>query len=222
MRRSPLLSWGLKGPSTKSDYNAPAEWQTLRSSSTSRTASSKGSKSTYTTLSGTYIAPPEPPTHQLMVTAHKAGSKNKEIQDKVRARAMVATDPGEGMAELGQQIATNSWLPWPRLGRTTTPLVHQVAPGREAMGGDTMVVIPPVAQTPVMVGAALNRLPQPVAYLPGMGQGALWMEVMERVTKGLVQGGRAQPISRTPILSNALGARGGITWPGNALPQHQL
>ena len=36
---------------------------------------------------------------------HKAENKNKEIWDKVRARATVATDPGEGMAELGQQTA---------------------------------------------------------------------------------------------------------------------
>ena len=42
---------------------------------------------------------------QLMVAAHKAESKNEEIQDKVRARAAVTTDLGEGMAELGQQIA---------------------------------------------------------------------------------------------------------------------
>ena len=36
-----------------------------------------------------------------MVAACKAESKNKEIWDKVRARAMVTTDSGEGMAELG-------------------------------------------------------------------------------------------------------------------------
>ena len=42
---------------------------------------------------------------QLMVTTHKAESENEEIWDKVRARAVVATDPGEGMVELGQQIA---------------------------------------------------------------------------------------------------------------------
>ena len=40
-----------------------------------------------------------------MVIAHKVESENEEIQDKVRARAMVMTDLGEGMAELGQQIA---------------------------------------------------------------------------------------------------------------------
>ena len=40
-----------------------------------------------------------------MVTAHKAENENEEIWDRVRARAAVATDLGEGMVELGQQIA---------------------------------------------------------------------------------------------------------------------
>ena len=40
-----------------------------------------------------------------MVAAHKAESESEEIQDKVRARAMVMTDLGVGTAELGQQIA---------------------------------------------------------------------------------------------------------------------
>ena len=48
---------------------------------------------------------PGTPYLQLMVTAHKVESENKEIWDKVKARATVATDLGEGMAELGQQIA---------------------------------------------------------------------------------------------------------------------
>ena len=42
---------------------------------------------------------------QLMVVAQKVESKNEETQEKDRPRAMVTTDPGEGMAELGQQIA---------------------------------------------------------------------------------------------------------------------
>ena len=41
----------------------------------------------------------------MMVAVHKAESENEEIQDKVKARAAVATDSGEGMVELGQQIA---------------------------------------------------------------------------------------------------------------------
>ena len=41
---------------------------------------------------------------QLMVTAHKAESKNGEIWNMVRARATVTTESEEGMVELGQQI----------------------------------------------------------------------------------------------------------------------
>ena len=40
-----------------------------------------------------------------MVTTCEVESVNEEIWDKVRARAVVATDFGEGMAELGQQSA---------------------------------------------------------------------------------------------------------------------
>ena len=40
-----------------------------------------------------------------MVTVHKAENRNEEIWDKVRARATVATDSGEGAADLGQQRA---------------------------------------------------------------------------------------------------------------------
>ena len=51
----------------------------------------------YSTPSTSYL--------QLMVTAQKAQSKNEEIQDKMRARAMVTTDQGEGTTELEQQTA---------------------------------------------------------------------------------------------------------------------
>ena len=39
---------------------------------------------------------------QLMVAAQKVESENEETQEKVRARATLTTDPGEGKAELGQ------------------------------------------------------------------------------------------------------------------------
>ena len=42
---------------------------------------------------------------QVMVTTCKLESKNEEILDKVRVRAVVTIEPGEGMAELGLQIA---------------------------------------------------------------------------------------------------------------------
>ena len=51
----------------------------------------------YSTLRTSYL--------HLLVTACKVDSENKEMWDKVRARAMVSTDLGEGIAKLGQQIA---------------------------------------------------------------------------------------------------------------------
>ena len=40
-----------------------------------------------------------------MVATCKAESENEDAHDKVRARASVTTDPGEGTMELGHQIA---------------------------------------------------------------------------------------------------------------------
>ena len=42
---------------------------------------------------------------QVMVAAQKVECENEETWGKVRARAMVTSDPGEGMGELNQQIA---------------------------------------------------------------------------------------------------------------------
>ena len=63
--------------------------------------------------------------------------------------------------------------------------------------------------------SGLDRPPQPTPYPLGVEQGAMEPGVMTRATKGL-----AQPIHGTQFPSNALGARGGTTWQGNALPLH--
>ena len=81
-----------------------------------------------------------------------------------------------------------------------------------------MEITPPITLTPTMVEVTLDRPLQPTAYLLGMGQGAMELEVMARATKGLAQGGSAQPIGGTQILSSASGARGWATCLGNALP----
>ena len=60
-----------------------------------------------------------------------------------------------------------------------------------------------------MVEVAPYRLLQPTAYPHRMVQGAMELEVIARATKGLAQGGRAQPIGGTKILSNASAARVG-------------
>ena len=119
---------------------------------------------------------------QGMVATCKAESENVEILDNVRARAVVATDPREGMAELGQQIS-KLMATLTKAEQGNNPTSAPAASLREAMGGDTMVAVPPVAQIPIMAGVALDRLPQPTAYLLDVGQGALGMEVMDRVTR---------------------------------------
>ena len=62
-----------------------------------------------------------------------------------------------------------------------------------------MVVTPPIVQTPTTVEVALDRPPQPTAYPLGMGQKAMELGVVAKVTKGLAQGGRTQPIGGTHI-----------------------
>ena len=46
-----------------------------------------------------------PQDYQFTVDGCHPKSKNKEIWDKVRARAAVTTDPGEDTTDLGKQIA---------------------------------------------------------------------------------------------------------------------
>ena len=71
----------------------------------------------------------------------------------------------------------------------------QVAPEREAVGGDVMAVVPPGIQTPILVRATQDRLPQPAAYPLGVGQGTLEMEVMERETRDQCkEGGHRQSL----------------------------
>ena len=68
----------------------------------------------------------------------------------MRARATVATDPREGMAELEQQTA-KLMTALTKAGQGNNPSSAQVAPVREAVGWVTLVVTPPVTQTPAMV-----------------------------------------------------------------------
>ena len=72
------------------------------------------------------------------------------------------------------------------------------------MEGDAVVVVTPDTQTPIMVRVALDRLPQPTGYPLGVGLGALEMEVMDRVTKSLVQGGWGHMSRECPTPSSAL------------------
>ena len=95
---------------------------------------------------------------QLMVATHKAESEKKEIQDKVRTRAVVATDLGEGTAELGQQIA-KLMATLTKVGQgnnlSSSPSSPWERCHRRGYNGSST----PVAQIPIMVGVSLDRPP---------------------------------------------------------------
>ena len=84
---------------------------------------------------------------QLMVTTHMPERENEEILDKVRARAVVATDSGEGMAELGQQIA-KLMAALTKAGHGNSPSSAPSGPRKGVTEGDAIVVAPPLSQTP--------------------------------------------------------------------------
>ena len=125
-----------------------------------------------------------------MVTAHKAESKNEEIQHKVRARATVVTDLGEEVAELGQQIA-KLMMALAKAGQSKNPSSALSSPWERAHGRGCSGSNTPVTQTPTIVGVALDRPFQPTPYPLGIGWGSLELGVMDTVTQVLAQGGRA-------------------------------
>ena len=91
-----------------------------------------------------------------MVTAWKVKSENEETQEKIRARAVVTTELGEGMAEPGQQIA-KLMAALTQTGQGSTPSRSWVVPRNVAIDGGTVVGAPLVTQTPTMVGVVLAR-----------------------------------------------------------------
>ena len=106
---------------------------------------------------------------QLMVATRKAESENKKTQEKVRARAAVTSDLGEGIAELSQQIVKLM----DTLTQTGQDSGSTSAPGSPqdvAMDRGMVVGEPPVAQSPAMAGAVLARQPQPAAYPQNRGR----------------------------------------------------
>ena len=153
-----------------------------------------------------------------MVTTHKAESENEGIWDKVRTRATTATDLGEGMAELGHQIA-RLMAALTKAGQGSNPSSMPSSPEERGCGRGHNGSNTPNCPDSHNGRSGPGQI-TPACSLPtGHGMGAMELGVM---AKGLAQGGRAQPIGVTHIVSNALGARGGATWQGNALPLCQL
>ena len=104
MRRSPPSPWRWTGPSTKLGCNAPGGWWIYRSNNTSKTAPFIGSTNISKIPSGIPTAPQGPLTHSWWLPPERWKAKNEEIQDKVRARAVVATNSGKQTTEVGKQI----------------------------------------------------------------------------------------------------------------------
>ena len=120
---------------------------------------------------------------QLMVTTHKAESKNEEIWDKVRT--MVATDAREWMAEMGQQIsklmATMTKAGQGNSSSSAPSIPQQRGCGRGHNGSSTP------SHPNSHNGRSGAGQTTPACSLPtGHGEGVPEMEVMDRVTKGLV------------------------------------
>ena len=122
-----------------------------------------------------------------MVAAQKVESKNEEIQVKVRARAAVATDSGEGTMDLGQQIA-KLMAALTKVGQGSSPASAPRSPRREAMEGDMQTGVLSAAPAPTMAGLVLDRLPWTTAHLLAAGQGLPYVEIKGRAVTGLMLG----------------------------------
>ena len=107
---------------------------------------------------------------QLMVAARKAESENEETQEKVRARAAVTSNPGEGTAELGQQIA-KLMAALTQTGQGSSPSSAPGSPWEHDHGWGHHGRSTQVTQTPAMSGVTLARHFQPAAYPKNGGRG---------------------------------------------------
>ena len=128
-----------------------------------------------------------------MVTTHKVDSENDKTWNKVRARAAVATDLGEGTAELGQQIA-KLIAALTKAGQGSYPSRAPSSPWERGHGMGCNDSNTPSHPNSHNGRSDPGHTTQATTYPLGMGQGALEMEVMDRVTKRLTWVGRAQPM----------------------------
>ena len=156
-----------------------------------------------------------------MVATRKVESKNEETQERVRGRAVVATDPGEGMAKLGHKIAKlMAALPQTRQGSShpsapANPWEHGCRQGCSGRGT-------PSYPNPHSSSGGPAQM-TPVHNLP------MECGVEGTVTQSRDQGNcrpstrrLVQLVAKTQPLFNILDARAGAIWLENALPQGQL
>ena len=89
------------------------------------------------------------------------------------------------------------------------------------MGEDRLTETHLVAPAHIMVKLAWDRLPQPTAYLLVVAQGPQ-VKARDRMPKGPKIAREALQIGRTPVPSNASGAKVGATWLRSVPPQQRL
>ena len=99
------------------------------------------------------------------------------------------------------------------------PSHAQIAPDREAMGGDGWTGALLATPAPIMAKLLWDRLPWSAAHLLAMAQEPPLVEPRNRTPKGIK---KAPPTGRTPAPYSASGARGGVIWLGNMPPQQKL
>ena len=105
MRRSPSFAMGLEGTLNQIQLQCPRRMTDLEVQQHLKDCLFHGVHKNICDSVQYLYSTPGTSYSQLMVATWKVESKNEETQEEVRARAVMTTDPREGMAELDQWIA---------------------------------------------------------------------------------------------------------------------
>ena len=154
-----------------------------------------------------------------MAAAQKV-EKNEEIRDKVRARATVATNSGEGATELGHQIA-KLMATLTKTGQGSNQLVHQADLRREAMeeeGRQGYSWLPQLPQWPDQSGTDCLRPNTPTGHRTG----ATISRNQGQNSQGLMPGVKIKPTGGTPTPSSVLDAMAGANSMGMPHSNHSF
>ena len=106
---------------------------------------------------------------QLMVATHKVEFEYEKVSDKIRARAAMTTDPGEGTMELGHQITT-LMATLTRAGWGNSPASVPNSPRQRGHGRGQTDRNTPGCPSSHNGQATLGQPPQAAAHLMTVGQ----------------------------------------------------
>ena len=156
-----------------------------------------------------------------MVVACKADSKNEESQDKVRTSAIVITNPGEGMAKLGQQIV-KLIAALTKAGQGNSPSSVPSSPQERGCGrghNSSSTPIHPNSNN----GRRCPGQTTPANSLPtGCGVGSTGNGSNGQGNQGVSTRREGTANQQDPNSLQCFRCQGGATWPGNALPKQWL